>query len=204
MAVTSCIIVFYDLFSFYRSEPVGEAHQMVPDFVQGFSVVKNIITHPLIEAEKEPEQPVQYSVTPSIIREFTKLQTPQKILSPMPYFNTGSQDSIPNVSDIMGNETLEAALAGGSTKYPLGDTSTLMGFITSTQCSLPQGPTNCMAEELKEGNAGTAIICPRLAVNDGISTCSEGKTGTSRTITQYPHEHCRGRCGHTESCEGEL
>ncbi len=123
---------------------------MVPDFVQGFSVVKNIITHPLIEAEKEPEQPVQYSVTPSIIREFTKLQTPQKILSPMPYFNTGSQDSIPNVSDIMGNETLEAALAGGGMQYALGDTSTLMGFIMSTQCSPPQGPTNHMAEELME------------------------------------------------------
>ena len=31
----------------------------------------------------------------------------------------------------------------------------------------------------------------RLAGNDGISMCSEGKTGTSRTITQHPHEHCR-------------
>ena len=68
----------------------------------------------------------------------------------MPYFNAGSQDSIPNVSDIMLNETLEAALAGGSMQYTLGSTSTLMGFITSTQCSPPQGPTNCMAKELME------------------------------------------------------
>ncbi len=110
---------------------------MVPDFVQGFNVVKNIIIHPSIETEEEPEQPVQHSVMPSIIHEFTKPQTLQKTSSPMPYFDVGSQDSIPNMSDIMGNETLEVALAGGSMQYTLGDTSTLTGFITSTQCSPP-------------------------------------------------------------------
>ena len=85
-----------------------------------------------------------------MICEFTKLQTPQETSLPIPYFDAGSQDSIPNVSDIMGNNTLEAALVGGSMQYALGDTSTLTGFIMSTQHSPPQGPGNCMAEELME------------------------------------------------------
>ncbi len=43
-------------------------------------------------------------------------------------------------------------MAGDGMQYALGDTSTQMGFITSTQYSPPQGPANCMAEELMEAD----------------------------------------------------
>ncbi len=156
---------------------------MVPDFVWGFNVVKNIITPPSIETEEEPEQLVQHSVTPSIIREFTKPQTLQKTSSPMPYFDAGSQDSIPNVSDIMGNETLEAALAGGGTQYTLGDTSTLMGFIMSTQCAPPQGPANCMAPVMEPMPKDDSAMETPVTVTEGKAE-SASATDTTVTVTE--------------------